>query len=111
MKIIPLLGLELLLVGSLTCVNCQAAIIYPEPPAGGKQIVLRYLAPPFLKFLGVSRVDDLTIAEPYGDYVGNTNLVAGKFLSSARLAFRRYLLMQGTNADGVMDLNAAVLKS
>src|SRR5690242_2842439 len=101
-----ILGLALVLGGGLTSLNCQAAIVYTKPPEGGKLIVLKYLTPQDLKFLGVSRVDDLTIAKPCGDYVGGTNLVAGKFLSFARLASWRYLLMQGTNAVGVMELNA-----
>ena len=106
MKRIRILSLALVLSGVLTCLNCHAAIVYPKPPEGGKQVVLKYLDPQSLKFLGVSQVDDLTIAEPYGDYVGGTNLVAGKFLSSARLSSWRYPLMQGTNVVGVMELNA-----
>jgi hypothetical protein len=64
--------------------HCFAAIVYPQAPDGGRQMVVKYLDPQFLKFLKVSRVEDLTIANPHRWYgVGLTNLASGRLLSAA----------------------------
>ncbi len=85
--------------------NCKATITYPKAPEGGGQIVAGHLDPQFLKFLGVSRVSDLTIAEPYrGYFVGLTNLASGHLLSAAKPGGWIYLLLRGTNAAGAMEL-------
>jgi hypothetical protein len=84
--------------------NCQAAIIYPKAPDGGRQIIHENLNP---KFLGISRIEDVTIANPYQEYfVGPTNLAFGKLLSSATPGGWRYLLIYGTNAVGAVRLIA-----
>ena len=93
--------------------RCNAAIIYPKAPDGGRQVVYKYLEADLkpktvLDFLGVSRIEDLTIAEPYGDYGVDalTNLASGQFLSKVKLYSWRYLLMHGTDTVGAMVLNA-----
>lgn len=88
---------------------CQAAIVYPKAPDNGQQVVIKYLTADqkpkkFLDFLGVSRIDDLTICSPYENYaVGLTNLAAGKLLSDARpsAAYWIYPLLSGSNAVGL----------
>jgi hypothetical protein len=92
--------------------RCNAAIVYPKAPDGGRQIVYKYLEADskphnFLDFLGVSRIEDLTISEPYGDYGVDTltNLASGKLLSTAKLYGWYYFLMNGTNAVGAMSLH------
>jgi len=96
-----LLGLALVLGG-----QCFAAIIYPTAPDGGREMVVKYLDSQSLKFLKVSRAEDLTIAEPFGDYpVTNLmNLSSQNFLSMAQRGAWVYPLMQGTNAVGEMGL-------
>ncbi len=84
--------------------NCDAAIVYPKAPDRGRQIVYKNLD---LKFLGVSRIEDLAIVAPHRGYVvGLTNLVAGNMLSAAKPYCWRYPLSQGTNGVGVAVLNA-----
>jgi hypothetical protein len=84
--------------------NTRAAIVYPKAPDGGRQIVSEHLD---LKFLGVSHIEDLTIADPYRDYgVGLTNLASGQLLSSTKPGSWMYLLIQGTNAVGMQALIA-----
>ncbi len=93
---IPLL-LALVLGG-----HCQAAIVYPQAPEGGRQIVVHNLDP---HFLGVSSAADLIIAAPCRIYyVGLTNLAAGQLLSAASDGQWAYLLLQGTNAAGMIEL-------
>ncbi len=84
--------------------SCVAAIVYPKASDGGRQIVYKNLD---LKFLGVSRIEDLAIAAPHRGYlVGLTNLAAGHFLSAAKPYCWRYPLSQGTNGVGAAVLNA-----
>jgi hypothetical protein len=101
MKSKLLLGLALVLSG-----QCFAAIIYPQAPDGGREMVIKYLDPQSLKFLKVSSVEDLTIAEPFKEYhVANlSNLSSQNFLSTAQRGLWVYPLMQGTNAVGEMGL-------
>jgi len=98
-----LLGLALVLSGI-----CHAAIIYPKAPDGGREIVVKYLDPQFLKFLKVSRLEDLTIAEPFAEYhVTNLmNLSSRNFLSAAQRGLWVYPLMKETNAVGEVGLMA-----
>ena len=94
-----ILSLALILV-----VNSQAAIVYPKAPDGGRQIVYQNLNP---KFLGVSRIEDLTIAEPYRCYyVEVSNLASGQLLSVAKSGGWQYRLMRGSNVVGAVDLVA-----
>jgi hypothetical protein len=97
MKLKLTLCLALVLSG-----HCFAAIVYPQAPNGGRQMVVKYLDPQFLKFLKVSRVEDLTIANHHRWYgVGLTNLASGHLLSAAGSSSWRYILIHGTNAVGV----------
>jgi len=97
-----LLCLALVLSG-----HCFAAIVYPKAPDGGKQIVAKSLDGTFLKSLKISRVEDLTIADPYRDYgVDLRNLAAGRLLSATRPAAWNYLLLRGTNVLGMEQLIA-----
>jgi len=68
--------------------NCDAAIVYPKAPEGGRPMVYEFARstlqadPPFL---GGFRIEELTIAEPYRNYaIGLTNLVSGQLLSAAK---------------------------
>jgi hypothetical protein len=97
-----LICLALVLSGGL---NCPAAITYPKAPEGGKQIVEKDLDPQLLKPLGITNVADLTIDHPFAVYVGG-ELTPGKFLSTAQLVTWRYLLIQGTNVVGAVELRA-----
>lgn len=84
--------------------SVNAGIIYPNGPAGGKQLVSTNLD---LGFLGVPRNRELQIADPCRIYgVGMTNLAAGKFLSMAISGTWHYLLMVGSNAVGAADVVA-----
>ncbi|MGD0252483.1 MAG: hypothetical protein ABSC01_07275 [Verrucomicrobiota bacterium] len=93
---------------------CHAAIVYPKAPDGGQQTAYKYLEADqkpknFLDFLGVSRIENLTIADPFGVYTYSaefTNLLSGQFLSATECYAWRYPLMLGTNTVGTMDLNA-----
>jgi hypothetical protein len=85
--------------------NCHAAITYPKAPEGGKQIVEKYLAPELVRPLGITNVQDLTIADPFAEYAGG-NLVSGEFLTESKLFTWHYLLMRGTNSVGSADLRA-----
>ena len=104
-----LLGLALVLSG-LPGHNCHAAIIYPQAPDGGRQIVLesvRGMSRSMSRYLGGFQIEDLTIADPYRDYsVGPTNLASGQLLSATKPVVWRYLLMHGTNAVGAAELIA-----
>jgi hypothetical protein len=91
--------------------NCDAAIIYPKAPDGGRQMVYEFASeilrtdPHFFKDL---HLDDLVIADPYRSYfVGLTNLAAALLLSVAKSGSHswQYLLIHGTNA-GIAYLNA-----
>jgi hypothetical protein len=88
--------------------TCDAAIIQPQAPAGGRQIVYENVER-ILRgdsgFLGGSHVEDLTIAEPCREYfVAVTNLASGKLLSTAKAGGWRYPLLQGSNVVGVAIL-------
>jgi hypothetical protein len=85
--------------------HCRAAITYPKAPDGGKQVVAKYLDPNLLTGLKITNYENLTVADPLAEY-GAGDLITGKFLSTAELVSWRYLLMQGTNAVGAMELNA-----
>lgn len=98
----PTLCLALVLSGGLFCHNCDAAIIYPKAPEGGRQVVYKNLD---AKFLGVSQVEDLAIADPHREYfVGATSLASGHLLDAAKFAGWRYLLLHETNAVGAAEL-------
>ncbi|HUA39824.1 MAG TPA: hypothetical protein VMA35_15620 [Candidatus Sulfopaludibacter sp.] len=108
--------LTLVLSGGL---NCPAAIIYPNAPDGGQQVIheaFKGLSRSISRYLGGCQIEDLTIANPFRDYaVGLTNLVSGQLLPAARAGTWRYLLMHGTNAVGAAELmadpaNGAALK-
>lgn len=99
-----LLSLALVLGG-----HCFAAIIYPKAPEGGREIVSGHLDP---KFLGVSRIEDLSIANPHRWYgVGLTNLASGRLLSTAESGSWRYILIHGTTAVGVATVFDADTKT
>jgi hypothetical protein len=91
---------------------CRAAIVYSQAPANGQQIVIKYLTGDFkpkgpLDFLGVSRVEDLTICSPYQSYaVGLTNLAAGRLLSDAKPSadYWIYPLLCGSNVVGLASV-------
>ena len=106
-KIILCLALVLGSVGG----NCDAAIVYPKAPDGGRQIVIENASEILRsdpRFLGGFRIEELTIADPYQDYgVGLANLASGQLLSVAKSGGSwMYLLMHGTNAVGAAGLIA-----
>ncbi|HSY18530.1 MAG TPA: hypothetical protein VK815_09365 [Candidatus Acidoferrales bacterium] len=86
--------------------HCFAAITYPQAPDGGSEVVIKYLGLQSLKFLKVSRVEDLTIARPFAEYhVTNlTDLSSKNFLVAAKQGVWLYQLAQGTNAVGEVGL-------
>lgn len=105
MKAKLLIGLALVLSS-----YCHAAIIHPQAPKGGRQLVDNFLHQDSLEFLGVSNSEELTILAPWQSYsVGLTNLAAGKLLSAANPGKGggwQYLLVRGTNAVGLLWLKA-----
>ena len=99
--------------------NCPAAILHPEAPDGGEQVIresFKGLSRSISRYLGGYQIEDLTIARPFRDYaVGLTNLASGQLLPAARAGTWRYLLLHGTNAVGAAELmadpaNGAALK-
>jgi hypothetical protein len=90
--------------------NCEAAIVYPKAPEGGRQIINENIGPTLRahpRMLGGVRMEDLTIAEPHRSYVvGLTDLASGHLLSAAKSNAWRYILIHGTNAVGVAELHA-----
>ena len=111
MKTKLLLCLALVLSGGLLAGNCNAAIINPKAPDGGRQIVSEN-ASNILRsdphFLGGYRLEELTIADPYRDYgVGLKDLASGQLLSAAKSGGEwTYLFIHGTNAVGAAGLIA-----
>jgi HEAT repeat protein len=85
--------------------HCSAGIIYPKAPPNGRSIVNKNLD---LKFLGVSRLKDLTIAEPFKEYFVSdlTNVNSKPLLFRAKLGAWKYVLMRGTNGVGEALLDA-----
>lgn len=100
-----LLCLALVLSGGWFADICPAAIIHPKAPEGGKQMVAKWLDPKLVKLLGITNIEDVTVAGPFAEYVAG-DLVSGKFLSDAHPGGWLYLLMQGTNAVGNVALSA-----
>jgi hypothetical protein len=89
--------------------NCYAAIVYPKAPDGGTQMVSKNLDPDSdAKFLGITHIEHLTVADPCESYyVELTNLASGKFLSAAKSnGYWTYPLLHGTNAVGAAGLSA-----
>lgn len=109
MKIKLLLGLALVLGGLLTTIaEGDAAIIYPQAPDGGEPIVAKYRDSDEFKPFS-SRFKDSTIARPLGVYIDEGSLqtlLSGQLFAWTRQAAWRYLLLQGTNCVGGIDLNA-----
>ncbi len=102
-----LLCLAVVLSGGFLIDSSQAAIIYPKAPEGGKQIVAKFLDPKLVKPLGITNVNDLTIADPYQSY--SFDVASGERLSAAKPGVGggwQYLLVQGTNAVGVAFVTA-----
>jgi hypothetical protein len=92
--------------------HCNAAIVYPKAPEGGRRLVIECVGPLVQKHpdhtLAVPglRMEDVTIAEPHRLYsVGAADLAAGHLLSSASSRSWRYILLHGTNAAGVASVS------
>jgi hypothetical protein len=114
MKSKLILSFALVLSGGLFgC--CNAAIVYPKAPDGGRQIVYENVGSELRAYpheLGGLRIEDLTIADPHREYfVGLTNLASGHLLSAATSRSWRYLLIHGTNAVGVATVFDADAKT
>lgn len=91
--------------------NCDAGIVYPKSPDGGREIIAANVAPILqhdARFFDGLKKEDLTVAKPYREYcvVDLTNLASGHLLSAANIGHWRYLLLNGTNAVGAAELNA-----
>ena len=109
MKNLILLLLTLALSNFMITGN--AGIVYPTAPDGGAQAVSHMLDSHFMqlsffKQFHLPPVKDLTIARPFAvsysfDY---TNLLCGRFLSEVKTCSWRFLLTDGTNSVGAMDL-------
>jgi hypothetical protein len=91
---------------------CHAAINYPQALTNGRDVVIKFLGADwkpknFLGFLGVSRVDDVTVCRPYQSYaVGLTNLAAGRLLADAKpsVGYWDYPLLCGSNFVGLASV-------
>jgi hypothetical protein len=82
--------------------NCDAAIINPKAPDGGRQIVIENVGHELRAHpdtLGGLRIEDLTVGEPHREYyVTNlADLASGHLLSATASRSWRYLLVRGTN--------------
>jgi hypothetical protein len=93
--------------------HCFAAIIYPQAPDGGRQMVYAFASNSLQhvpSFLGRMRIDDLTIADPFQSCtVDASNLIAGKLVAVAKPGSAggwQYLLVHGTNGVGIAYLKA-----
>jgi len=106
-KLKALLCLALVLSG-LPGRICDAAIIYPKAPDGGRQIVCEKVSrilQAFPRAFKGLRIEDLTVADPYQSYsVDLMDLASGRLLSATKAGGRQYLLVHGTNAFGVAYL-------
>ena len=86
------------------------AIINPKCSAQGKQLAFTHVeqthneAP---SFLGAERVEELKLADPHMRYhVELAELFAGRLLAAAKPVAWRYLVMQGNQAIGDVQLHA-----
>jgi len=89
--------------------HCRAAIIYPNAPDGGQEIVVTNVGPILAhdtRFFNGLKLEDLSVAEPYREYyVTNLAMLAsGHMLSTTTSRSWRYILMHGTNAVGAATL-------
>jgi hypothetical protein len=103
-----LLGLALVL-----SVHCFAAIIHPQAPDGGRQMVYAFANNTLQQvpsFLGGMHIEDLTIADPFQFYtVDSSNLIAGKLMAVVKPGYAggwQYLLVHGSNGVGIAYLKA-----
>jgi hypothetical protein len=109
----PKIWLQLWLVwgGVLLVGHCPAAIIYPEPPADGRQVVsqgLKEFPASMSRYLRGFELKDLTIGQPCRSYrVETTNLVSSQLLSAAKSDAWRYPLMHGTNVIASAELTTS----
>jgi hypothetical protein len=108
MKFNLLLSLGLVLSSGFPGSHCNAAIVYPESPDGGRQIVydsLKQLPRSMSRYLGGFQIEELGIANPFRAYsVDLTNLASGQLLSATKSGNWCYLLMHGTNAVAAAEL-------
>ena len=111
MKSIHLLALTTGFLFFVLSDHCNAAIVYPKAPEGGRQLVIEFAGPLIREYPNDSlavpglRMEDVTIAEPHRSYgAGATDLAAGHLLSSASSHSWRYILLHGTNAVGVASV-------
>ena len=104
--IIKLLILALVLNVGFIVTDCNGGIVYPKAPDGGEQAVSNILNSGFFKRFHLPPAKDLSIAKPFTAYdaMYYTNLLYGRFLSETKLCWWRFLLMDGTNLAGAMDL-------
>jgi hypothetical protein len=97
MKTKIILGLALVLSGA-----CDAAVIYPKAPDGGREMVITNVALILwhdTRFFDGLKLENLTVAMPYREYyVTNLAMLAsGQMLSATTSRSWRYLLLHGTN--------------
>ena len=118
MKTIRLLALTTGFLFFVVSGHCNAAIVYPKAPEGGRQLVIENVGPLVREHPNHSlaipglRMEDVTIAEPHRWYsVGATDLAAGHLLSSASSKSWRYILLHGTDAVGVASVSDADSKT
>lgn len=108
------LALACLITGATclsACGNCDAEIIYPKAPEGGRLLVsenAKEILQTDPQFLGGFRVKELALAAPYQNFaVGLNDLASGHLLSAAKFGGNwTYLFLHGTNAVGAAGLIA-----
>ena len=108
------LALACLITGAIflsACGDCDAEIIYPKAPEGGRQLVseeAKEILQTDPQFLGGFHVKELATAAPFQNYfVGLNDLASGHLLSAAKSGGHWiYLFLHGTNAVGAAGLIA-----
>jgi hypothetical protein len=102
------LCLTLVLCGAFAIHNGVAAIIYPQEPAGGRQMVMQFasgfVAANLPPFRGINTTNELTFAPPLPMYASG-NLTKGQLLPGAaqdqdHRQTWEYIFMRGTNVVG-----------
>lgn len=89
----------------------DAAMLYPAPPKGGKEIAYHHLSsvPSLMRSARLKPVEinEMTLSEPHQTFAVDLRDVAkGELLSNARLFTWRYLVLHGETGIAEVRLNA-----
>ena len=89
--------------------SCEAAIVFPKAPAGGRQMAIAHARDKHFRLIPESSV---TLAAPYmGYFSGGDELIAGDFLSAARPGRWRYVFSRDNKPIATVVLEVADKKT